>query len=300
MITILTPTYNRGYIIKKVYDSLIRQKNVEMEWLVIDDGSTDHTKEIIEAFQAEQKLHIRYFYKKNGGKHTALNLGIKKAHGEYLMILDSDDYLTDDALEKINKYWSKVENNPKVCSCTFLKQYPTGEIIGKRYQGTEILSDNIDFRYNQGNLGDMAEVYRTKILQKYTFPVFLEESFLSEAVVWNQMALDYQTFYINEPICICEYLEDGLSKSCLHARIRCPKGARENAKVFLHPRFKFAIRLKNSILYTGFSLLAKDSLRKIYHQTPYHGMALLGVPGGVIFYFYLRYLKKKGKKKREN
>ena len=91
MLTILTPTYNRGYIINKAYESLIKQSNKDFEWLVVDDGSNDNTEEIVKKFIEEDKIKIRYLHKENGGKHTALNVGINNAHGDLILILDSDD-----------------------------------------------------------------------------------------------------------------------------------------------------------------------------------------------------------------
>ena len=119
MITILTPTFNRDYILKKAYNSLLNQNNKKFEWLIIDDGSTDKTKELVNKFKSENKIKIRYFYKKNGGKHTALNFGINKAKGDLILILDSDDYLRKDAVELVYKYWDKYKDNDKLCGITF-------------------------------------------------------------------------------------------------------------------------------------------------------------------------------------
>lgn len=287
MITVLTPTYNRGYIIDKAYKSLLKQKNKDFEWLVIDDGSTDNTEEIIDKFIKQNKINIKYYKKKNGGKHTAVNYGVKKAKGEYTIILDSDDMLTSDAIEKIKEYWNKYSSNKNICAISFLRSYPDKKNIGKPYKGTEIISNNISFRYNKNLLGDMAEVYKTSILKMYPFPVFGEERFLSEAIIWNKIAFDYKTVYINEAIYVCEYLEDGLSKSCLKSRIKCPIGALENAKIFLDKRFKLSIRLKNSILYTGFSLIAQKKIKEIIKYSEKKLLVFILFPLGVVFYLYL-------------
>lgn len=297
MITILTPAYNRGYVIHKAYKSLLQQKNKDFEWVVIDDGSTDNTKEVIEKFIDENKINISYYRKKNGGKHTALNYGIKKAKGDYILILDSDDYLTDECLTKVKKYIDKYDSNPLISGLSFLRQYPNGKIIGKRYQGSEIISNNIDFRYNNNLLGDMCEVYKKEVLLKYPFPVFKNERFLSEAIVWNQIAFDYQTVYINEPILVCEYLEDGLSNSCLISRIKSPKGSYENAKVFLNKKFKLSLQVKNAIIYTGFYLISNDAKSDILEDINNKGLIILLFPLGFLFYLYLLFkLKEEAKK----
>lgn len=293
MITILTPAYNRGYIIDKAYNSLLRQEDKDFEWVVVDDGSTDDTENIIKKFIKENKITIRYFKKKNGGKHTAVNQGVKVAKGDYVLILDSDDYLVCDAVKKVNSYWKKYDGNERVCAISFLKKYSNGKVIGKRYEGTEIISNNVDFRYNNNLSGDMCEVYRTKVLREYPFPVFGKERFLSEAIVWNKIAFKYDTVYVNEAICVCEYLEDGLSKGCLNSRIKCPVGALENAKVLMNRRFKLSIRVKNSIIYTGFSLVAKRKLKNIVKKSEHKGLVVTFIPLGYLFYLYL--LRIKGK-----
>ena len=109
MITILTPTYNREKTLKRAYESLLAQTNKDFEWIVVDDGSSDNTKSLIEGFINESKLDIRYIYKTNGGKHTALNVGTAEAKGELLLILDSDDYLSEDAIELSYAYWEKYK-----------------------------------------------------------------------------------------------------------------------------------------------------------------------------------------------
>src|SRR5574344_324976 len=107
MITVFTPTYNRAHLLCNAYNSLLRQTNKDFEWLIIDDGSTDNTKEIIHKYIDDNKIKIRYYKKNNGGKHTAINYGIKRAKGELTIILDSDDELVNNAIELINKYWLK-------------------------------------------------------------------------------------------------------------------------------------------------------------------------------------------------
>ena len=105
MITILTPTYNREKTLQRVYESLLAQTNKDFEWVIVDDGSTDNTKALIESFIAEDKISIKFFFKTNGGKHTALNVGTQAAKGELLLVLDSDDYLLDNAILTSYEYW---------------------------------------------------------------------------------------------------------------------------------------------------------------------------------------------------
>ena len=293
MITVLTPTYNRGYILNKAYNSLVNQSDKDFEWLIIDDGSNDNTKELVNAFIDDSKINIRYFYKKNGGKHTALNFGFKKAKGNYVIILDSDDYLTKDAVKTIKKYVKKYDDNERIACLSFLRIHEDGTTIGKEYYEDEVISDYIDFKHNKGFKGDMAEVFKTDILKKFLFPVFGNERFLSEAIVWNKIALDFKTVFINKGIYVCEYLTDGLSKNILKNRIECPIGAYENARMFMNKKFKLVIRLKNSIIYTGFYLTAFKSNKGILNDVPSKFLIIIMYPFGLLFFLYLKAFYKK-------
>lgn len=259
-ITILTPTYNRVHTLNKLYESLCKQTNKNFEWMVIDDGSNDNTEELILKFIEQNKIKIKYFKKKNGGKHTAINFGLKNIKSEYVFILDSDDFLSNDAIQIMNDYILKYQDNKGIACFSFLKAYTDKTIVGKKHYNNETISNNIDFRYNQGYLGDMAELFKTSILKKYPFPEFAGEKFLSECYVWNNIALKYNTVYINKIIYYCEYLDDGLSKGWFKQVVNSPKGARLNSMLFMNKKFIFKIRLKNCIEYGVFSFLSNSRI----------------------------------------
>lgn len=288
MITIITPTYNRAYIIDKAYKSLLSQTNKNFEWIVVDDGSYDNTKDLINNYIKENKITIKYFYQKNSGKHIALNTGIEYAEGELLIILDSDDILTDNAIERIYFYHNKYKNNKKICGYSFLKLFPDCKPIESSLKENEIISNHISFRYNQNHPGDMEEVFKTNILKKYPFPKFKNERFLSETIVWNKIAFDYDTVYINEGIYIADYINDGLSKNFLKVVYNNPIGASENANMFLNKNFKLIIRIKNAILYDGYSLISKKKIRLIINDSNSKILSLFLLPFGYLFKFFLQ------------
>lgn len=213
MITVFTPTFNRAYRLNALYESLKRQTSKEFEWIVVDDGSQDNTAEIVSKWQAEENAFlIRYFRKENGGKHTAINLGVEQAHYDWFFIVDSDDYLIDDAVQKIHE-WIEVVDNPMLAAVSGTKVYPDGQIIGQCYipNGTYTEAKNTE-RKKRRLEGDKAEVYRTALLRKYPFPLFSGERFLSEDAVWTAIARDgYTIRWYYKPLIVCEYLEDGLT-----------------------------------------------------------------------------------------
>ena len=128
-LTIFTPAYNRAHLLPRLYESLCRQSCKDFCWLVIDDGSTDNTRELVQGWIAEQSLPIRYEYKPNGGMHTAHNLAYRLSDTELNTCIDSDDYMPDDAVEKILRCWSEKGSND-VSGLVGLDATANGKIIG--------------------------------------------------------------------------------------------------------------------------------------------------------------------------
>ncbi len=214
MITVFTPTYNRAYILPQLYDSLKRQTLKAFEWIVVDDGSTDGTSELFNRWRNEENgFKIRYHVKENGGKHTAINLGVSIAAYPWFFIVDSDDYLTDDAIEKAED-WIALISDEKIAGVSGMRISADGKTIGEEPLFPEngyVDAMNTD-RKRYGLDGDKAEIYRTEILRKFPFPVFKGEKFLSEICVWNEISNHgYPVRWYNYPLIVCEYLDDGLS-----------------------------------------------------------------------------------------
>ena len=115
-VTVCTPTYNRAYILGDLYHSLQRQTCMDFEWLIVDDGSADDTKALVASWQGvENPLPIRYVYQENGGKCRAINRGLKEADGRLFFTVDSDDYLTDDAIEKVIRWDGELPKDGHFC-----------------------------------------------------------------------------------------------------------------------------------------------------------------------------------------
>lgn len=226
-ITVFTPAYNRGYIIENLYHSLQRQTYRNFEWLVVDDGSQDDTGERFQRMMADENdFPIRYIRQENGGKHRAINAGVTEARGELFLIVDSDDYLTDDALEELDKVEKSIPAEEKdsfggVCG---LKVYDTNRIIGTTFEG-DTLDITMLQRSAYGITGDKAEAFYTQIMRRYPFPEFPGENFLTECVVWDRIAADgFKLRFYNHNTIICNYLEDGLTKNLDHLILYNPRG----------------------------------------------------------------------------
>lgn len=212
-VTVFTATYNRMNLLKKLYDSLVRQTSKDFEWIIVDDGSTDDTSTVVQQFLSENKLDISYIYQENGGKHRAVNEGLDRAKGQLFFIVDSDDALLPKAIATVIDRFTTIQDNPKYAGVAFNRGYSETVIVGETFEGEFIDCDNLH-RVKYNILGDKAEVYRTEILKEIKFPEIEGENFMSEVVLWNEVARrGHKLRWFNEIIYISDYLEDGLTKN---------------------------------------------------------------------------------------
>ena len=214
LVTFLTPTYNRAYILGKLYDSLCIQRDKDFEWLIIDDGSGDETEQLAQQWKGEADFPIRYYKQENGGKHRALNTGIPLAQAPWIFIIDSGDQVTPEAMDFIRRWTQEVEGRPEFAGVAGVRRTPGGKTVGE-YPAGKTYVDAPDIKRRMYQLeGDKAEVYRTDILRKYPFPEYEGEKFLSECAVWNRIGMDgYLIRWYPEALSVSEYLADGLTKS---------------------------------------------------------------------------------------
>lgn len=226
--TVFTPTYNRGYLLENVYRSLQRQTFKDFEWVVVDDGSTDNTLDMLKEWSAEENFFpIVYCAVENGGKHRAINKAVSMARGELFFIVDSDDYLTKTALETADRVEKSIDQNQKsqFCGICGQKGYADGRAVGTIFPGEEYLDITHIERDVYKLDGDKAEIFYTDAMKKYPFPEIDGEKFLIESIVWERMAHDgYRIRYFNDIIYICEYLPDGLTKKSAEILTKNPKG----------------------------------------------------------------------------
>lgn len=223
-ITVFTPTYNRAYIIGELYKSLCNQSNKNFEWVIVDDGSTDNTQELIMSFIDEKKIDIIYFKQLNGGKHRAINKGVSLALGELFFIVDSDDFLLPASIDLIvNKYYY-AKKNYKISGIVGRRQYSNGKIVGSQ-NFTQLVSNSLNIRYKHKVTGDLVEVYEISKIKEFPFPEFENEKFCPESLIWNRLAQKNELFFFNEGIYITEYLEGGLTANIVKIRHLSPKAS---------------------------------------------------------------------------
>lgn len=285
IITILTPTYNREKYLNVLYQSLIKQTNQQFKWLIVDDGSTDNTEEYVSKIIDEGKLDIIYFKKKNGGKHTALNLGFKKLDTELFIIVDSDDYLIDTAIEKIIDLHEIYKENNKLAGYVFLKGYSAIKSVTNLFKEDEFIANYNSYIINENLEGDKAEVFKSKVFKTYKFDEFKGEIFIGEGYLWSEISKKYDMVFKNQIIYICEYLEQGLTKAGRAFRIKNPLGGMRHAREYIDKIFNIKIAIKNLLLYIAYSKFANISFKEAKNGLEkYKLLYTLTYPFGVIIY----------------
>ena len=214
-ITVFTPAYNRAHLLPRLFHTLKQQTNMDFEWLIIDDESSDHTETVVHQFMEEKTpFLIRYFKQKHGGKHRATNYAVTLAKGSYLFIVDSDDWLPENAIELLTGWLQEIQGISTLCGVAGQKALADGKLVGNSFEQKEFIDASSLERKKLHIEGDKAEVFSVEVLKAHPFPEFDGEYFVTEAVCWNAIAADgYKLRWHQKPIYYCEYLEDGLSKT---------------------------------------------------------------------------------------
>lgn len=290
-ITIFTPTYNRAHLLYELFNSLCNQTCKYFEWLIVDDGSTDNTEEVVQSFIGRNCISIRYYKKENGGKHTAINWGVQKAQGELFFIVDSDDKLIPEAVELIYSEWEVVKDK-NLCGLAFLRGfYKNGKLMSReesRFPKDRFIGNFIDVKYNHGSSADNAEIWVTDCMRKHPFNVYPNERFMSEGMVWIRLAKERDMLFINKIIYICEYLEGGLTRQGKKLRFLCPKGGIEGSLETMSKHFNLKMRIKQTLLYIVYSKFDGHSIYDLF-KCPYKGLVTLCLPVGYGLFFYWKY-----------
>ena len=260
----------------------------DFEWLVVDDGSKDHVDVLVKKWQKTAPFSIRYIYKENGGKHTALNVGIQQIHSELTFIVDSDDCLTDDAVENILKIHRKYKMESSICGYVFLREFPDGRINGKQFKENELMASYIEVRINGDDLfADKAEVFKTQCLMEFPFPEYKGEKFLGEDLVWIRMACKYQMVHVNKPIYIGSYQEDGLTNNRRKRNIASPVGCMHRAEEFMRPQLKIKYRMRGALQYVVYGKFAGLNSHVLLRDNPHKLLiVMMTVPGMLIYYLW--------------
>lgn len=284
-LSIITPTYNRGHFLTECYQSLCRQTDKDFEWIIVDDGSTDNTRNVVEAFDTDA-FEITFVQKENGGKHTALNAAHPYVRGKYVLILDSDDQLTEDAVRAVRDAWRRWETRSDVGIVTFLKgsSVDNPDCVVSDY---ETPVDILRYKRTVSYGSDCCEVIRSDLFLEYPFPVFPGERFISECALWNRVSLTHKCVYINKVIYLFEYLEGGLTRSGRKLRISNPRGGMFICDLRMQKKNYLTQRIKYGTLYCCYGFFVGLTPGQILSRTKHKWLTTLCmVPGYGIYQFW--------------
>lgn len=284
-LTVFTPAYNRAYTLPRTYESMKQQKNTDFIWLIVDDGSSDNTAELVRQWQAEENgFEIRYFYKENGGMHTAHNVAYSMIDTELNTCVDSDDALAPDAVQIIADAWENVRDKGYAGLLALDAEF-NGTIIGKDFpEGMN--ETTLSGYYRGGGRGDKKLILRTDVVRQYpSYPVFEGERFVPLGSLYTMIDRDYTLSVLDQVVCLVEYLPDGATQNIIRQYYRNPNGFRYGRLVSLTGKNSPKSTLKIYIHYAAESILAGKPVVK---DAPNKLLGLLSIPFGAMLAHYIR------------
>lgn len=279
LLTIFTPTFNRAKLLLRTYQHLCSQTNHDFLWLIIDDGSTDDTRALVNSWQEDKRISIEYHYQKNSGKMAAHNHAVALCKTELFLCVDSDDYLVENAVALIIDTWQQLSNQFDLKHLAGIIAYKGKDyehtMNGEAFPPIELTTQTS--LYENGFHGETTLVYKTSVLKEYPFPIFKGETFIPEAVVFDQIDRSYQLYILPQILMICEYQPNGLTQSIDTLRKNNPNG--------------WLLYYQNRLKYTSVSMLRYKYLShaicfawrinaNIFSEIPAAKVEiLLGIPG---------------------
>ena len=296
-LTVFTPAYNRAHTIGRTYESLCRQTSKDFEWLVVDDGSSDNTRQLVEGWIAEGKIPIRYIYQENQGMHGAHNTAYRNIHTLLNTCIDSDDYMPDDAVEKILNCWQE-NGNDQLAGLIGLDVTQDGNVIGVPFpEGMK--RTTLQGFYEAGGSGDKKLVYRTDVITSYPeYPLFEGERYVGLGYKYMLIDQDYELAVLNEPLVIVEYQQDGSSFNMFKQYWRNPRGMAFYRKTEMLLAHSLKRKLMVCTHYVSSSIISRNW--RFIQESPKKLMTVLCIPSGVALYLLIRYKVKRNSKMNIN
>ena len=288
LLTIFTPAYNRAQTLSRTYDSLCKQNNKNFIWLIIDDGSTDNTSELVTQWKNNDNgFEIRYHYKTNGGMHTAHNLAYEKIDTILNICIDSDDKLADNAVEIIYSTWEEIKNK-NYAGMIGLDADFDGNILGNEFDCEET---TLYGYYRKGGKGDKKLVYRTEIINQYPpYPEFDGEKLVPLSYKYLLCDQDYKLYTINRILCNVEYQKDGSTNNMWRQRVLNARGFAFHKMICMRYPLKMTTLSIDTIIYIACSKFAGN--KNYIKESPKKVLTILLIPAGKIFYYITK--KKSG------
>jgi glycosyltransferase involved in cell wall biosynthesis len=282
---VFTATYQRAYCLSNCYESLKRQTCKDFLWLIIDDGSTDETSALVGKWISENAIEIRYHWQPNGGMHAAHNAAYELIDTELNVCIDSDDFLADDAVERILNFW-RDNASPEISGIVGLDAYTDGQIVGTRLPTGLRTARLFDLYQKYRVTGDKKIVYRTELIRLHPYPIFPNEKYVGLASKYYQLDQYYQLLLLDEVLCIITYMPDGSTRNKIAEYRRNPRGFAFYRKTLMNlPFASLSYRFRQAIHYVSSSAFARN--RQFLHESPRKLETLLAIPAGLVLCLYI-------------
>lgn len=288
IITVFTTTYNRAHLLPRLYESLCAQTNTDFIWLIVDDGSTDDTNELVHKWIAENKIEITYIYKENGGMHTGHNVAYENIHTDYNICIDSDDFLLTSSIETITALIKEfnVSNDDTLAGLVGLNITTEGKVIGNKFPKDVLLSKFQDISRKHNAIGDKKIVYKTKNIHKLTpYPAFPPEKFVP---LYYPILLDAEFDYlcINQNFCVVEYQDDGSTINIFNQYIKNPQGFRHSRAIEITYCKNYKSKFKSAMHLISSNMILKET--NLCKGSPNTLLTILALPFGIAWYFKVK------------
>lgn len=248
-LTIFTPTYNRAYKIRDLYTSLVAQTSHDFVWLVVDDGSTDETQDVLHALSVENAINMQIAYQENGGKQRAFNYGVTLSNTELFFCVDSDDILVHDAVQSIIDLWSHECSDTTLAGIIALDGNQDGKPLGGLFPTDLARTTTWHLQHDIGYTADTSIIHRTEILKQYPFDVAPGEKFIAETYIYLQIDEHYEVLVMNHVIKLVKYLDDGYSHNARQISRDNPIGYMKIKKMYLDRASTFRDKFESASLY---------------------------------------------------
>ncbi|HZQ68826.1 MAG TPA: glycosyltransferase family A protein [Terriglobales bacterium] len=281
--TISTQSYNRKHQLPRVYDSLKAQTFRDFEWVIVDDGSSDGTEELVKAWQRESDFPIRYFYQQNRGKHVGFNWAVREAQGELLLSFDSDDSCVPTALERFKYHWDAIPDKENYSTLCALCMDDRGNLIGPKYPKDVVDAESFQEQYRYRAF-ERWGVNRTDILRQYPFPEVGEERYAPEALVWNRLSMRYKARFVNEVLRIYHYEPGDVVPAMDKRKLKSPRIARIYYSELSGMPVPAWQKVRATINYIRWSLHAQSSIGDVIGDTNHRLLAVSLLPAGFLVY----------------
>lgn len=291
ILTVFTPTYNRAHTLPRVYESLCRQTCKDFRWLVIDDGSTDHTRALIEGFRAEEKIPVDYIYKENGGLHTGYNTAYATIRTELSVCIDSDDAMPPSAVEHIIKTW-REKGSERYAGIIGLDYFMgTDRPIGGFFPADLTECYFLDLYTRNIHRGDTKQAMRTDLMRRVAPQIgFPGEKNFNPVYMLLQVCDERPLIVLNENLCDVEYQTggDSMSAAIFKQYMNSPRSFAKMRLLEMQLHRNTALnRFRSAIHYVAECLIARDS--DWLKRSPRKSLTLAAAPLGLAFYLYVLY-----------